>query len=209
MSNQSSYNYGGQHGYGQQWPPSYTPMLPLNYPPKPEHPSQNHLPPAYHGQSFEYNMTGVNANGQVPGHGGQGLSIPPHVPYMHNLSPSQTAHHVPPVAMSAYGTMFFAPPPPPAALNPRAEAFSQSSGVLSRGRAKSSTREEGEISEGERSSASKVDKKFGKRCRSQRAPTTRHSDVEEGEAMATQSQDSSRSSSRMFHSNPRLLCSRS
>lgn len=208
MSNQSSYNYGGQHGYGQQWPPSYTPMLPLNYPPKPEQSSQNHLPSTYRGQPFEYNMTGINANGEVPGHGGQGLSISPHAPYMHNFGPSQTPHHISPVDMSRNGTMSFAPPPPPAALNPRAEAFCQPSGLLSRGRAILSTREEGEISEGETSSSSKVDKKFGKHRRSPRAPTTRHSDVEEGDAMATQSQDSSRSSSRMFHSNPTLICPR-
>lgn len=202
MSNQPPYGYGGQHGYGQQWSPSYTPMLPSNYPPKPEYPSQNHLPPSSLGQAVEYNMTGPNANCQVPGYGGQGLPFPPNIPYMHNFDPSQAPHHIPPAFMPPFGSMPFSqpppPPPPPAALNPRAQAFSQSSGLQSRGRGDSSAREEGEISEGGRSFTSKSDGKYGKHGRSQHAPTSQHSDLEEGETMGAKSQTSSRSSSRMF-----------
>lgn len=207
MSDQPPYGYGGQHGYGQQWPPSYTPMLPLNYPPKPDHPSQNHLPPTSLGQPFEFNMTGFNANSQVPSYGGQGLFIPPHVPYMHNYDSSQTTHHVPmpPFGSMPLGPPLPPPPPPSAALNPRAQAFGQSSGLQSRGRGDSSAREEGEISEGGGSFASKGDGKSGNRGRPQRAPTSRHSDLEECE---TKSRDSSRSSSRMSHLNHILFCSR-
>lgn len=179
-------------------------MLPLNYPPKPEHPSQSHQPP-------EYNVAELNANTQVPGYGGQGVFFPPHVPYMHNFDPSQTPHHVPPIPMHPYGSMPFPqpvpPPPPPATLNPRAHTFSQFSGSQSRGRGDSSTREEGEISEGGGSFASKAGTKSGKHGRLRRAPTAQHSDLEEGETMANKSQNSSRSSSRMFHYNHMLLCS--
>lgn len=199
MSDQPTYPYGGQHGYGQQWPPPYTPVLPSNYPPKPEHSSQTHLPPNSLGQPFEYSMTGFSANGQVPTYGGQGLFFPPHVPYVHSYDPSQTPHHLPPVPMPPFGSVPFGPPlppppPPPAALNPRAQAFSQSSGLQSRGRRDSSTREEGEISEGGGSFASRNDGNSGGRSHPERAPTNRHSDLEEGE---TKSQNSSRSSSRM------------
>lgn len=204
MANQTPYGYGSQHGCGQQWPPSYTPMLPLNYPPGPEHFSQPHLP-------SEHN-TGSNAHSQVPGYGAQPLFFPPHVPYMHNFDPSQPPQLVPPASLPPYGIMPFVPPvpppPPSATMNPRAQAFSQYSGVQSRGREDSSTREEGEISEGGGSLASKDGAKSGKHGRSQRGRTTRHSDLEEVETKATKSQNSSRSSSRMFRSNHMLFCSR-
>lgn len=215
MSNQPPPAFGGHPNFAQQWPPPYPTMIPPNYAPNPEYSSTAQSLPANHGQSYDFNMGGPNAESRLPGSSGPGLFLPPHFPFMGQFDASQIPPPpFPPMPMPSFGYPQMPPPPgssnpPPAPSNAYGGDPNQPTAPRPPTRGTSNltdaNREEGEVSEGGRSLGSKNDVRDAKQAVSRRASAPRHSGVEEGETVSTRSRSSSRSSSRMNTSLESLL----
>ena len=204
MSKQPPPTFGGHPNYASQWPPTFPSLIPPSYPPNSEYASAALPSPANPGQNYDFNVTPLNGNSQLPGPP-PGFFFPPHFPLMGQFDPTQLPPNAfPPIPMSNFGypPMSFAPQDSsshaPGSINELGNGLAQSSGSRPQVRQASNTgdsnREEGEVSEGGRSFRTKKHSKAVKRA-GLNLPASRCSDFEEGETVSTRSRSCSRSSS--------------
>ncbi|KAJ5665499.1 uncharacterized protein N7477_007947 [Penicillium maclennaniae] len=204
MSNQPPPAFGGHPNYASQWPPSFPPFVPPTYPPSSGYASAAQPAPANPGQNYDPNAPPFNGNSQLPGPP-PGFFLHPHFPLMGHFDSTQvpsTAFPSIPMSNFGYPMMPFAPQGSsnhaPGSFNDLGNGLAQRSESRSHPRQASNTgdsnREEGEVSEGGRSSRTKKNPKSGKRA-GLNVPTSRNSDLEEGETVSTRTRSCSRSSS--------------
>ncbi|KAJ5134183.1 hypothetical protein N7526_005548 [Penicillium atrosanguineum] len=204
MSNQPPPAFGGHPNYAAQWPPTFPSLIPPSYPPTSEYASAAQPSPANPGQSYDFNITALNGNSQLPGPP-PGFFFPPHFPLMGQFDPSQLPPSAfPPMPMPNFGypPMPFAPPGSsnhaPGSFNELTNGLAQTSVSRPQARQASNTadsnREEGEVSEGGRSFRTKKLSETVKQA-GLNVPASRYSDLEEGETVSSGSRSSSRSSS--------------